>query len=104
MKQIIIITLSFIICPLLDLSAQDLGIKNYSLKECIDIALKNNENIKTAGFNIQYQKEIKKRLLKYLKLTLYILKVSLTVFTNMIITSLFLKVFQIHSFFLALIH
>ncbi len=44
----------------LQLSAQNSTVKNYSLQDCIDFALRNNENIKTAGFNIEYQKQVKK--------------------------------------------
>ncbi|MFL5751843.1 MAG: TolC family protein [Bacteroidia bacterium] len=32
----------------------------YTIEDCIDIALKNNENIKTAHLNIEYQKQYKK--------------------------------------------
>lgn len=34
--------------------------KNYSLQECIDYALKNNENIKTANYHLQHDKQFKK--------------------------------------------
>ncbi len=40
--------------------AQISDVKNYSLKECIDFALKNNENIKTANLNIDYMRQFKK--------------------------------------------
>ncbi len=42
------------------LKAQTQPLKNYNLQECIDLALKNNENIRTANFNIDYQKQFKK--------------------------------------------
>lgn len=41
-------------------SAQNTNGKNYSLKECLDIALRNNENLKTANLNIDYQRQFKK--------------------------------------------
>ncbi len=43
-----------------DISANISKEKNYTLKECIDFALKNNENIKTANLNIDYMRQFKK--------------------------------------------
>jgi cobalt-zinc-cadmium resistance protein CzcA len=60
MRQITYIYFFFVICFISNVTAQTHNPKNYNLSECIDIALKNNENIKTAGFNIEYRKEIKK--------------------------------------------
>lgn len=40
--------------------AQITKAKKFSLQDCIDFALKNNENIKTANFNIDYQRQYKK--------------------------------------------
>jgi hypothetical protein len=34
--------------------------KIYGLQQCIDIAIKNNENLKTAGLNVEYEKIHKK--------------------------------------------
>src|SRR5262245_15717773 len=34
--------------------------KRYSLTQCIDIAMRNNEGIKTASLNIAYQKQFRK--------------------------------------------
>lgn len=54
------IGLCIAICACWKLNAQTPLIKIYSLQECINLALKNNENIKTANFNIDYQREFKK--------------------------------------------
>ncbi len=48
------------VCVLSILNAQGPSTKNYTLKECIEFALKNNENIITANYNIDYQRQFKK--------------------------------------------
>lgn len=54
--------LFFVFCALLSnaLLSQTAAQKKYSLQQCIDIALKNNENIKTAYLNIEHEKQNKK--------------------------------------------
>jgi cobalt-zinc-cadmium resistance protein CzcA len=53
-KKLFVLLLTFLVGVLF---AQT---RKYSLQECIDFALKNNENIKTANYNIQSQREFKK--------------------------------------------
>jgi len=63
LSVIIIFSINFYI-------AQNKQARNYSLQECIDYALKNNENIKTANLNIDYQRQFKKAATEIPKTTL----------------------------------
>ncbi len=49
----------FFACAVLGLSAQN-NVRKLSLPECIGSALANNEHIKTAGYDLAYQKQFKK--------------------------------------------
>ena len=56
MKNFLKINILFFLCY----SGNSFAQKKYKLEECIDISLKNNENINTANFNIDAEREFRK--------------------------------------------
>jgi cobalt-zinc-cadmium resistance protein CzcA len=54
------LTAIFALLYCLNAFAQNAPGKIYSLQQCIDISLKNNENLNTAGLNVELQKQNKK--------------------------------------------
>ncbi len=60
MQTIKKLSVLILMCFFIFAKAQNAPPKNYSLQQCIDYALKNNENIKTANFNIEYMRQFKK--------------------------------------------
>ena len=60
MKDSKLIVFLFFIFPVFLARAQNASPAVFSLQDCIDMALKNNESIETASLNIEYQKQHKK--------------------------------------------
>lgn len=59
MQKLIIIQAILMLMPFTILSAQTSAAKKYSIEECIDYALKNNENLKTANYHIDYSRQLR---------------------------------------------